>query len=80
METHILPRDGDDIQIRFWDTVAETYTDVRLSEMGEWQMQSIERELDERKQEEDRQARLRELRKDVLTRLTDEEKEALGLK
>lgn len=54
----------------FCDTVAE---------LSEWMMDSIENQLKLVEESRDRSKRLENIKKEVLARLTDEEREALGV-
>jgi hypothetical protein len=47
--------------------------------LAEWTMASIEAELDEIQKSRDRQSYLLALRAELLSTMTDEEREALGL-
>jgi hypothetical protein len=51
-----------------------------VSDLAEWQMQNIVNRLAQLEQERDRQRHLREVRAQLIATLTDEQKEALGLK
>jgi hypothetical protein len=70
----------DDIHITITSQDCTYYHHLYLSELTEWQMQALEQDMEDREQEKQRQARLNEIRQDVLNRLTQEEKEALGIK
>ena len=48
-------------------------------ELEEWKMQNIESRLNEIKEEQAKQRRLHAIREEVLAKLTDEEREALGI-
>ena len=56
----------------------DTFCDT-VAELSEWLMASIENQLDLVEESRNRSARLLQVRKDVLERLTDEEREALGV-
>jgi len=70
----------DDIHITITSQDCTYYHHLYLSELTEWQMQALEQDMEDREQEKQRQARLNEIRQDVLNRLTQEEKEALDIK
>jgi hypothetical protein len=50
-----------------------------VAELSEWMMDSIENQLKLVEEARDRGKRLANLKKEVLARLTDEEREALGV-
>ena len=56
----------------------DTFCDT-VAELSEWMMDSIENQLKLVEEARDRGKRLANLKKEVLARLTDEEREALGL-
>jgi hypothetical protein len=56
----------------------ETFSDT-VDELSEWMMESIENQLKLVEESRDRSKRLLQLRKDVLARLSNEEREALGV-
>lgn len=56
----------------------ETFCDT-VAELSEWMMDSIENQLRLVEEARDRSKRLANLKKEVLARLTDEEREALGV-
>lgn len=75
----ILQVKNDGIHIRIQTPDLDTCHDHYLSELNEWEMQCIEQDLSNKEQERARQVRLRQVREQVLSTLTDEQKEALGL-
>jgi hypothetical protein len=50
-----------------------------VAELSEWMMDSIENQLKLVEESRDRSKRLANIKKEVLARLTDEEREALGV-
>lgn len=56
----------------------DTFCDT-VAELSEWMMDSIENQLKLVEEARDRGKRLANLKKEVLARLTDEEREALGV-
>lgn len=56
----------------------EIFSDT-VAELSKWMMDSIENQLKLVEESRDRSKRLLQLRKDVLARLSDEEREALGV-
>jgi hypothetical protein len=56
----------------------DTFCDT-VAELSEWMMDSIENQLKLVEEARDRSKRLANLKKEVLARLTDEEREALGV-
>jgi phytoene/squalene synthetase len=58
--------------------ILDTFCDT-VAELSEWMMDSIENQLKLVEESRDRSKRLANLKKEVLARLTDEEREALGL-
>ena len=70
---------GDDINVAITsqDYTSQHYT--AMSVLTEWQMQTIEQDMEDREHEKQRQTRLNEIRQGLMGRLTEEEKEALGL-
>jgi hypothetical protein len=63
----------------FYFTDYNTYADP-VEELSEWTMQCIENDLQEIQAERHKQQHLREVREKTLATLTDEQKEALGLR
>lgn len=56
----------------------ETFSDT-VAELSEWMMDSIENQLKLVEEAQKRSERLMQVKREVLARLTDEEREALGL-
>jgi hypothetical protein len=50
-----------------------------VAELSEWMMDSIENQLKLVEESRDRSKRLENIKKEVLARLSDEEREALGV-
>jgi hypothetical protein len=61
------------------DDIFENYGNP-VDALAEWTMASIEAELDEVQKRRDRESYLLALRAELLSTMTDEEREALGLK
>lgn len=78
LDTFLHPK-GEDVHIRICSNDLGTCHDVCMNELSVWDMQCIERDLNEREDELAREQHLREVRKQVLAKLTDEEREALGV-
>jgi hypothetical protein len=62
-----------------WDTYGDDVLSEPVADLTEWQMQSIEQRLSELREAELKRQRLAQVRAQVLERLSDEEREALGL-
>lgn len=62
-----------------WDTSGYDVLSEPIADLTEWQMQSIEQRLSELREAELKRQRLAQVRAQVLERLSDEEREALGL-
>jgi hypothetical protein len=62
----------------FDDSIFETHGNP-VEALAEWAMNSIEASLDEIQKKRDRQSYLLALRAELLSTMTDEEREALGL-
>lgn len=62
-----------------FDSFGDDVETGAVSELAEWQMQCIEQRLVELREAELKRVRLQQVRKDVLARLSEEEREALGL-
>jgi hypothetical protein len=56
----------------------DTFCDT-VAELSEWMMDSIENQLKLVEESRDRSKRLENIKKEVLARLSDEEREALGV-
>ena len=79
IDAHVFYRHDDILYYYFSFSDGENVYCDPVVELGEWTMRTIEADLEATKMKKQRDSHLNRVRDELLARLSDEEKEALGL-